>query len=156
MEQCDWSSDVCSSDLTANPSSASNTGNEAPRRVAGLRHAHTQAKRPATMAGHTRNRFLRKPRATSSLPRSIRSRDPIFIADPAYIHSSLIFFGSVAIMSLPMKRIRTGIEVVITALTRNQVYPQGYRGFESHPVRQKSTVILIELPCIVFCAKMTE
>ena len=27
--------------------------------------------------------------------------------------------------------------MVITALTRNQVYPQGYRGFESHPVRQK-------------------
>ena len=34
--------------------------------------------------------------------------------------------------------IRTGIEVVITALTRNQVYPHGYRGFESHPVRQKN------------------
>ena len=31
--------------------------------------------------------------------------------------------------------IRSGIEVVITALTRNQVYPQGYRGFESHPLR---------------------
>ena len=30
----------------------------------------------------------------------------------------------------------SGIEVVITALTRNQVYPQGYRGFESHPLRQ--------------------
>ena len=32
---------------------------------------------------------------------------------------------------------RSGIEVVITALTRNQVYRQRYRGFESHPLRQK-------------------
>ena len=32
--------------------------------------------------------------------------------------------------------IRTGIEVVITALTRNQVVSQEARGFESHPVRQ--------------------
>ena len=31
---------------------------------------------------------------------------------------------------------RSGIEVVITALTRNQVYRQRYRGFESHPLRQ--------------------
>ena len=31
----------------------------------------------------------------------------------------------------------SGIEVVITALTRNQVYRQRYRGFESHPLRQK-------------------
>ena len=30
----------------------------------------------------------------------------------------------------------TGIEVVITALTRNQVVSQEARGFESHPVRQ--------------------
>ncbi len=29
----------------------------------------------------------------------------------------------------------SGIEVVITALTRNQVYQQWYRGFESHPLR---------------------
>ena len=28
--------------------------------------------------------------------------------------------------------------MVITALTRNQVYRQRYRGFESHPLRQKS------------------
>ena len=34
------------------------------------------------------------------------------------------------------KGLCSGIEVVITALTRNQVYPQGYRGFESHPLRQ--------------------
>ena len=34
------------------------------------------------------------------------------------------------------RRLCSGIEVVITALTRNQVYPQGYRGFESHPLRQ--------------------
>ena len=34
----------------------------------------------------------------------------------------------------------TGIEVVITALTRNQVVSQEARGFESHPVRQKETV----------------
>ena len=27
--------------------------------------------------------------------------------------------------------------MVITALTRNQVYQQWYRGFESHPLRQK-------------------
>ena len=27
--------------------------------------------------------------------------------------------------------------MVITALTRNQVYRQRYRGFESHPLRQK-------------------
>lgn len=31
-----------------------------------------------------------------------------------------------------------GIEVVITALTRNQVVAQAARGFESHPIRQKS------------------
>ena len=31
----------------------------------------------------------------------------------------------------------TGIEVVITALTRNQVVAQAARGFESHPVRQR-------------------
>jgi hypothetical protein len=30
------------------------------------------------------------------------------------------------------------IEEVITALTRNQVVPQGARGFESHTSRQKS------------------
>ena len=30
-----------------------------------------------------------------------------------------------------------GIEVVITALTRNQVVAQAARGFESHPIRQK-------------------
>ena len=35
--------------------------------------------------------------------------------------------------------------MVITALTRNQVYPQGYRGFESHPVRHKSTEIYLIL-----------
>ena len=35
----------------------------------------------------------------------------------------------------PINRIRSGIEVVITALTRNQVYRQRYRGFESHPLR---------------------
>ena len=33
---------------------------------------------------------------------------------------------------------RTGIEAVITALTRNQVYQQWYRGFESHPVRHEN------------------
>ena len=33
------------------------------------------------------------------------------------------------------RKIRSGIEVVITALTRNQVYRQRYRGFESHPLR---------------------
>ena len=31
----------------------------------------------------------------------------------------------------------SGIEVVITALTRNQVYRQRYRGFESHPLRHR-------------------
>ena len=36
-------------------------------------------------------------------------------------------------------RIRTGIEEVITALTRNQVVAQAARGFESHPVRQRKT-----------------
>ena len=35
------------------------------------------------------------------------------------------------------QRLWSGIEVVITALTRNQVYRQRYRGFESHPLRQK-------------------
>ena len=30
--------------------------------------------------------------------------------------------------------------MVITALTRNQVYRQRYRGFESHPLRQISTI----------------
>lgn len=34
------------------------------------------------------------------------------------------------------KGLCSGIEVVITALTRNQVYQQWYRGFESHPLRQ--------------------
>ena len=33
--------------------------------------------------------------------------------------------------------IRTGIEEVITALTRNQVVARAARGFESHPVRQR-------------------
>ncbi len=37
--------------------------------------------------------------------------------------------------------IRSGIEVVITALTRNQVYRQRYRGFESHPLRQKKAAV---------------
>ena len=31
--------------------------------------------------------------------------------------------------------------MVITALTRNQVYRQRYRGFESHPLRQKGTAL---------------
>ena len=35
---------------------------------------------------------------------------------------------------------RSGIEVVITALTRNQVYRQRYRGFESHPLRQTTSI----------------
>ena len=48
----------------------------------------------------------------------------------------------------------TGIEVVITALTRNQVVRQRARGFESHPVRHKRTVILIELPFFSFYAMM--
>ena len=39
--------------------------------------------------------------------------------------------------------IRSGIEVVITALTRNQVYRQRYRGFESHPLRQISCLICL-------------
>ena len=38
----------------------------------------------------------------------------------------------------------SGIEVVITALTRNQVYRQRYRGFESHPLRHNRTPILIQ------------
>ncbi len=50
----------------------------------------------------------------------------------------------------------TGIEVVITALTRNQVVSQEARGFESHPVRQYSMVILIELPCYSFMPKMYQ
>ena len=36
-------------------------------------------------------------------------------------------------------------KVRIATLTRNQVVAQAARGFESHPVRHKSTVILIEL-----------
>ena len=44
----------------------------------------------------------------------------------------------------------TGIEVVITALTRNQVYPQGYRGFESHPVRQTGIAVLTKTAIPVF------
>ena len=35
-----------------------------------------------------------------------------------------------------LSAIGSGIEAVITALTRNQVYQQWYRGFESHPLRQ--------------------
>lgn len=38
--------------------------------------------------------------------------------------------------------IRSGIEVVITALTRNQVYRQRYRGFESHPLRQIESALI--------------
>ena len=45
----------------------------------------------------------------------------------------------VKIVGLTYKNlIWTGIEVVITALTRNQVVAQAARGFESHPVRQNA------------------
>ena len=43
----------------------------------------------------------------------------------------------------------TGIEVVITALTRNQVVSQEARGFESHPVRQKGTTARVAV--VLFC-----
>ena len=43
----------------------------------------------------------------------------------------------------------TGIEVVITALTRNQVVSQEARGFESHPVRQKGTTAHVAV--VPFC-----
>ena len=36
----------------------------------------------------------------------------------------------------------SGIEVVITALTRNQVYQQWYRGFESHPLRHAAASVI--------------
>mgnify|MGYP000112873068 CR=1 FL=1 len=45
----------------------------------------------------------------------------------------------------------SGIEVVITALTRNQVYRQRYRGFESHPLRQLNPHVLIQSMGISFC-----
>ena len=38
-----------------------------------------------------------------------------------------------------IKYLWSGIEAVITALTRNQVYQQWYRGFESHPLRQRKS-----------------
>ncbi len=39
-------------------------------------------------------------------------------------------------------KIRTGIEAVITALTRNQVVAQAARGFESHRFRQRNALLL--------------
>lgn len=41
----------------------------------------------------------------------------------------------------------TGIEEVITALTRNQVVARAARGFESHPVRQLQGFCLEQKPC---------
>ena len=38
-------------------------------------------------------------------------------------------------------------------MTRNQVVAQAARGFESHPVRHKSTVILIEFTVDFFYAR---
>ena len=40
----------------------------------------------------------------------------------------------------------SGIEVVITALTRNQVYQQWYRGFESHPLRHVEKALKMSKP----------
>ena len=50
----------------------------------------------------------------------------------------------------------TGIEVVITALTRNQVVARAARGFESHPVRQKSAAIQTELRWIFYIQRLTS
>ena len=51
----------------------------------------------------------------------------------------------------------SGIEVVITALTRNQVYPQGYRGFESHPLRHdKLTDYTRGVVCQLFIFKFSK
>ena len=49
--------------------------------------------------------------------------------------------------SCPADHTWTGIEVVITALTRNQVVAQAARGFESHPVRQLQGFCYEQKPC---------
>ena len=65
-----------------------------------------------------------------------------------YVFSTLFY-------ALPLAAVRrqsvgnqscSGIEVVITALTRNQVYQQWYRGFESHPLRQVHVVKMLYRP----------
>ena len=50
----------------------------------------------------------------------------------------------------------TGIEVVITALTRNQVVSQEARGFESHPVRQNRIAILTKIAILLFYMEIEE
>ena len=65
-----------------------------------------------------------------------------------YVFSTLFY-------ALPLAAVRrqsvgnqscSGIEAVITSLTRNQVYQQWYRGFESHPLRQ-SRAYQCDTPC---------
>ncbi len=77
--------------------------------------------------------------------RTIRSHF-VKICLPVFLH----FSGSgknpvfTAYRRLNIKLIKylwSGIEAVITALTRNQVYQQWYRGFESHPLRQIKIVV---------------
>ena len=45
--------------------------------------------------------------------------------------------------------------MVITALTRNQVYQQWYRGFESHPLRQRG-IIRASRKAEMFCGFFTK
>lgn len=46
--------------------------------------------------------------------------------------------------------------MVITALTRNQVYQQWYRGFESHPLRQNRVVSLKKVAALFISLGMKE
>ena len=66
-------------------------------------------------------------------------REPlVLLGFRGYLRFSTLFYA------LPLAAVRrqsvgnqscSGIEAVITSLTRNQVYQQWYRGFESHPLR---------------------
>ena len=47
--------------------------------------------------------------------------------------------------------IRSGIEAVITGLTRNQFVVNATRGFESHPLRQNRIAILTVAILLLFC-----
>ena len=49
---------------------------------------------------------------------------------------------------------RSGLEVVITALTRNQVYRQRYRGFESHPLRHSEMTFVCQMTAYISTAKV--
>ena len=66
-----------------------------------------------------------------------RERSRFFPCKALLDFSLFIGYNYFPVMYRRENLICSGIEVVITALTRNQVYWQQYRGFESHPLRQK-------------------